>query len=81
MEDELARVLASLAEESRSEGGNVAFVVARSPIDRGCFFVFEYYDDEEAIREHAASEHFDRYARREAPPLLATERSEAWESL
>jgi quinol monooxygenase YgiN len=70
--DRVLDALMSLAAASRQEPGNLAYVVHVSDEDPGVLQIFENYVDEAAFDAHVASEHFQRWAVREAIPLLVT---------
>jgi quinol monooxygenase YgiN len=45
------------------------------------FRIFEIYDDETALKAHAASEHFAKWALGQAIPVLADRQREFYETL
>lgn len=74
-EDVVVEALADLASASRAEPGCRAYFVCRSLDDPRVFELFEVYDDEDAYRAHAESEHFRRHAiERGIPALESRER-------
>lgn len=52
--DEVAALIAGLAEDVRTEPGNVVFEVYQEAEDPNRFFVFEVYRDEAAFQVHIA---------------------------
>lgn len=69
--DEVARLLAILAEASRTEPGNISYEVFRSLDTPERFAILEEYVDMDAFDAHRTSEHFARIGRGEIIPLLA----------
>lgn len=68
--DLVRSALAELAPLSRGEPGNQHYIVHQDPARPRVFEIFEVYDDEDAYRAHAASEHFGRLAVNRAIPAL-----------
>jgi quinol monooxygenase YgiN len=63
-EDEAVELMRALAEASRQEPGCEVYSPCRVNEGDGRSFVFyERYSSQSAFDEHAASEHFDRYAK------------------
>ena len=56
-DDELAALLAELAQDVRAEPGNVVFTVHRLRDDQNVFLVYEIYEDEQAFRAHMSTTH------------------------
>lgn len=75
-EDAVAEALTSLAEPSRAEPGNLAYVVHRDPEDRRRFVIYESYADAAAYDAHAASDHFRRFGLQDGIPRLASRERE-----
>ncbi len=46
---------------TRKEEGNVRFDLSRDPKDSGLFFLYEVYDDEEAVAYHKTTEHYKKW--------------------
>lgn len=72
-EGEEERVLAfleELAPASRAEPGCLCYQPCRDREDPRRFLVFEMYEDDEALRAHSESEHFQRLVLDGAVPLL-----------
>ena len=53
-EDEVAQMIADLAQKVRTEPGNVVFDVYRRADNPASFFVFEVYKDQAAFEAHLA---------------------------
>jgi quinol monooxygenase YgiN len=58
-----------LAAKVRKDPGTITYVLNRSTEDPDKFFVFEQYENEEALKYHASTEHFQAY-RKEAVDLV-----------
>ncbi len=80
-EETVLEALRQLAPLSRQEPGCSFYQVYRDPARPRVFRIFEIYDDEAAFGEHGASEHFERYARGVAIPLLAGRDRAFYESI
>ena len=66
---------------SREEPGNRYYQATRDPEDPRVFFLFEFYDDEDAYKAHGASEHFETYGRGQAIPLLENRERRFYETI
>ena len=71
----------ALADASRQEPGNRAFLVHRSKDNPRRFFLYEQYIDEAALGEHRASGHFDEHARNGILQIMESRSPEAYELL
>jgi quinol monooxygenase YgiN len=72
-EGEAEAVLAALekmAPLARLEPGCIAYEVHRSIEDPNVFFLYEHYVNEDGLRAHAESEHFERHIKGDAWPRL-----------
>lgn len=69
-EARVEEALRQLTAPSREEPGCFYYQPCRAEEDPRSFLVFEIYRDEEAVKAHGDSEHFQRYALGEAIPLL-----------
>ena len=58
-----------LAAKVRKDPGTITYVLNRSMEDPDKFFVFEQYENEEALKYHASTEHFQAY-RKETADLV-----------
>jgi len=58
-----------LAAKVRKDPGTITYVLNRSTEDPDKFFVFEQYENEEALKYHASTEHFQAY-RKETVDLV-----------
>ena len=75
-EERVLAILEELAPASRSEPGCLRYHPCRDREDPRRFLIFEAYEDEDALRAHSESEHFQRLVLDAAVPLLeARERS------
>ena len=75
-EERVLAILEELAAASRAEPGCLHYQPCRDREDPRRFLVFEVYEDEDALRAHSESEHFQRLVLDAAVPLLeARERS------
>lgn len=61
--EELTRRLKAMISPTRAEPGCLAYRVTNSNDDPNTFVLFEVYDDEEAFKVHAASDHFEEHIR------------------
>lgn len=61
-EDELLERLLDVAEDVRSEPGNLLTLVFRDPADPRDVFMLELFEDEAAIEAHRVAEHTKRKA-------------------
>lgn len=69
-EDAAIALFRQVSEESNREPGCRAYQVHRSADDPRRFFLYEAYDDEEALSHHMSSEHFRKIAVEQLRPLL-----------
>ncbi|OJW17814.1 MAG: hypothetical protein BGO49_30395 [Planctomycetales bacterium 71-10] len=69
-EDRAADCFRRLMEHSQSEPGCRMYLFHRCPTDPRKFFVYEQYDDEDALQAHNNSAHYAHYVRQELPPLV-----------
>ena len=69
-EDRAADCFRQLTERSRAEPGCKMYLFHRSPDDPRKFFVYEQYDDEEALQAHSSSAYYAHYVHQELPPLV-----------
>lgn len=75
-EERVLAILEQLASASRAEAGCLYYQPCRDREDPRRFLIFEVYADEDALRVHSESEHFQRLVLDGAVPLLeARERS------
>jgi quinol monooxygenase YgiN len=80
-EEEVLEALRVLAPLSRQEPGCRFYQAYRSPEQPRVFHLFEIYDDQDAVRAHADSPHFQEHARGRAIPLLESREREFFETL
>jgi quinol monooxygenase YgiN len=69
-EERVLAVLEQLVPASRAEPGCLHYQPCRDRDDSRRFLIFEIYADDDALRAHAESEHFQRLVLDEAVPLL-----------
>jgi quinol monooxygenase YgiN len=69
-EERVLALLEQLAPASRAEPGCVLYQPCRDREDPRRFLIFEVYADEDALRAHGESEHFQHLVLDEAVPLL-----------
>jgi len=69
-EERVLAILEQLAPASRAEPGCRHYQPCRDREDPRRFLVFEVYEDDEALRAHSESAHFQRLVLDEAVPLL-----------
>lgn len=59
--DEYQEKFKGLAAKVRKDPGAITYVLHRKLDDPDQFFVFEQYENEEATKYHASTEHFNAY--------------------
>ena len=69
-EERVLAILEELAPASRAEAGCLYYQPCRDREDGRRFLIFEAYEDDEAVRVHGESEHFQRLVLDGAVPLL-----------
>ena len=68
--DEVEQEFKKLVPKVRSDPGSIAYIVHRSTDDPSRFFVYEKYEDQEALKHHSSTPHFQEFSRA-ASSLLA----------
>ena len=61
-EEEAVALFAELTEATRAEPGCRMYLAHRSTSDPRKFFLYEQYDDRDALDAHRAAPHFQQYA-------------------
>jgi quinol monooxygenase YgiN len=69
-EDVVRQALTELATSSRQEPGCRCYQPYQDPAEPRVFHIFELYDDQDAYKAHAESEHFQRLGLGTAIPVL-----------
>lgn len=69
--DDVASELVPYADTVRAEPGCVAFHVNRGIDDNHTFYLYEVYEDQDALDRHVGSEHYIAVAAGRIRPLLA----------
>lgn len=69
-EEKIREVIETMAPLSREEPACRFYQGHRSSEDPQLFFLYEQYDDEQGYQAHMASDHFEKYVRGVAIPLL-----------
>jgi quinol monooxygenase YgiN len=80
-EGEAADLFARLTEATRAEPGCRMYLAHRSTTDPRRFFLYEQYDDQEALDAHRASPHFERFAKAGLFPIIESRTPELYEPL
>jgi quinol monooxygenase YgiN len=80
-EAEAVDLLGKLTEATRAEPGCRMYLAHRSTTDPRRFFLYEQYDDPQALDAHRAAPHFARYATGGLFPLLESRTPELYEPL
>jgi quinol monooxygenase YgiN len=80
-EDEAAELFRKLAVLTRAEPGCRMYLVHRSPTDPRRFFLYEQYEDQQALDAHRATAHFERYAKGGLFPIIEGRSPETYELL
>jgi quinol monooxygenase YgiN len=77
-EHEAIDLLTQLTEASRAEPGCRMYQVHRSPQEPRRFFLYEQYDDEQALAAHRSSRHFEEYVQRGLSRIIESRTPETW---
>jgi autoinducer 2-degrading protein len=80
-EDEAVSLFAKLTELTRAEPGCRMYLAHRSTSDPRRFFLYEQYDDQQALDAHRAADHFDRYVKNGLFTILESRSPELYEPL
>ena len=80
-ESEAVALFGKLTGPTRAEPGCRIYLAHRSSSDPRRFFLFEQYDDQDALDAHRASEHFAQYATGGLFPILESRTPEIYEPL
>jgi quinol monooxygenase YgiN len=80
-EAEAIELFHKLTEQTRTEPGNLFYLVHRSMTDPRRFFIYEQYTDQAALDAHRASPHFAQYATNGLFPILESRTPELYEPL
>ena len=80
-EDEAAALFRSLTVATRSEPGCRFYLAHRSATDPRRFYLYEQYDDPEALQAHRDSEHFRRHVTDGLLAIIESRTPELWEPL
>ena len=67
--DELEQQFRKLVPNVLNDPGTIAYVVHRGTDDPSKFFVYEKYEDAEALRAHRSTPHFQEFSRATASLL------------
>jgi len=81
LEDQAVALLEQLAKASRTEPGCQMYVVHRSPDDPRRFFLYEQYDDQNALDAHRAAPHFSEFGTNGVMPMLESRTPELFEAM
>ncbi len=80
-EAEAIELFRKLTEQTRTEPGNLFYLVHRSTTDPRRFFIYEQYTDQAALDAHRASAYFARYVTNGLFPILESRTPELYEPL
>lgn len=69
-EARVREILQTLGEASRQEPGVIAYTTHVDPENPREFFIYEMYHDASGLEAHQETEHFKKYVREQAIPLL-----------
>lgn len=67
--DEFEREFKKLVPKVRSDPGAIAYIVHRSTENSSRFFVYEKYENQEALKHHSSTLHFKEFSRTTASLL------------
>ena len=65
--DEIEQAFQKLVPKVLNDSGTIAYAVHRSIDDPSKFFVYEKYEDREALKYHGSTLHFQEFAQTMAP--------------
>jgi (4S)-4-hydroxy-5-phosphonooxypentane-2,3-dione isomerase len=71
MLDKVLELIATMAEQSRKEEGNLLYTVNQSTSDANTLLLYEAYRDQEALEAHRGSDHYRSLIIETILPLLA----------
>ena len=80
-EERIPALLAELRKHTLEEPGCLVYQPCRDRDDPRRFLIFEVYRDEDALRAHSESEHFQRLVLGEALPLLQSRERTFYETI
>jgi len=80
-EAQAIELFGKLAPETRKEPGCRMYEVHRSTTNPLQFFLYEQYDDQDALDAHRAADHFERYAKNGLFALIESRSPEIYERL
>ena len=80
-EAEAIELFHKLTEPTRTEPGNLFYLVHRSMTDPRRFFIYEQYTDQAALDAHRASPHFAQYVTIGLFPIPESRTPELYEPL
>jgi quinol monooxygenase YgiN len=80
-DEEAVGLFRKLSEATRAEPGCRMYLAHRSKSDPRRFFLYEQYDDQDALDAHRAAPHFERYAKGGLFPILESRSPELFEPL
>ena len=80
-EDDAVSWFAKLTEATREEPGCLMYLAHRSTADPSRFFLYEQYDDMDALDAHRASPHFEQFAKQGLFTILESRAPELYEPL
>ena len=80
-EERIPALLAELSKHTLEEPGCLVYQPCRDRDDPRRFLIFEVYRDEDALRAHSESEHFQRLVLGEALPLLESRERTFYETI
>jgi len=67
--DELVKEFKKLAPKVLKDPGVISYVMHRSVNDPNKFFVYEKYEDQEALKYHSSTSHFKEFSKAIGPML------------
>ena len=80
-EQVVLEALRVMAEVTRTEPGNISYVVYQDPAEPLTFRLFEVYEDQAAVTAHTESAHFAEWVLGRAIPALESRHRELYETL
>ena len=61
--DDLEKAFSNLVPKVLKDPGTIAYVINRGIRDPNKFFIYEKYEDEDALKHHGSTEHFKEFNR------------------
>lgn len=80
-EAEAIELFNTMSGYTRSEPGNIMYIVHRSPSEPRRFFLYEQYKDQDAVNAHRSADYFARYITNGLLSVIESRAAEIYEPL